>query len=208
MNSYKEREIYYTEDGRLMDGENAVMMEWEKPIMEFQAEQICRNGGDVLNVGFGMGFIDDAIEKYDIKTHSIIEIHPTVQGEMIKRGWDKKEHVKLFFGDWREHLQNLPKFDGIYIDTWDEVILDFARTVHTILKPGGVFSWFNNPKDDFDKDNLSDDMVEILRPRFKMRIESMVIPKIDSPDKQTGKPDFAYWWQKDNIYHSPMFILK
>jgi spermidine synthase len=116
--------------------------------------------------------------------------------------------VKLFFGDWREHLQNLPKFDGIYIDTWDEVILDFARNVHTILKPGGVFSWFNNPKDDFDKDNLSDDMVEILRPRFKMRIESMVIPKIDSPDKQTGKPDFAYWWQKDNIYHSPMFILK
>ena len=110
MNQYVEREIHYTDDGRLMDGSYAIMMDWEKPVMEFQAEQICRNGGNVLNVGFGMGFIDDAIERYDIKGHTIIELHPGVQDEILKRGWAKKEHVKLLFGDWRKFLQSRCRF--------------------------------------------------------------------------------------------------
>ncbi len=38
MNQYVEREIHYTDDGRLMDGSYAIMMDWEKPVMEFQAE--------------------------------------------------------------------------------------------------------------------------------------------------------------------------
>ena len=207
---YKDREVYYTDDGRLMDGflKSAIMMDWEKPIMEFQAKQICRNGGDILNVGFGMGFFDDAVEKYKIKTHHIIEIHPTVQEEMKKRGWDQKLHVKLYFGDWRDFMDVLPKFDGVYIDTWDEMILDFAANVHKILKPGGVFSLFNNPKDDFDKDGITDEMVDILRGKFNIRVESILIPSIDPPERQTGRNDTAYWWQKDNIYHSPLFILK
>lgn len=208
MNNYKTREIHYTDDGRLMDGDLAIMMAWEKPVMEFQASHVCRNGGNVLNVGFGMGFIDDAIQKHDINSHHIIEIHPTVQQEMIKRGWDKKPNVTLHFGDWRDFLNVLPKFDGIYIDTWDELILDFASYSHNILKPGGVLSWFNNPKDDHDKDGISDEMLEILLPKFNVRVESMFIPEIDSPKRQTGKDDFAYWWQKDKIYHSPIFILK
>jgi protein arginine N-methyltransferase 2 len=208
MSEYKDREVYYTEDGRLMDGDWAVMMDWEKPIMEFQASHVCRNGGDILNVGFGMGFIDDAIEKFKINSHHIIEIHPTVHNEMIKRGWDKKPHVKIHFGDWRDVMYNLPKFDGIYIDTWDELILDFASHVHNILKPGGVFSWFNNPKDDFDKDGISDEMIPILQSRFDIRVESMLIPKIDSPQRQTGKDDHAYWWEKDKVYNSPIFILR
>lgn len=208
MNDYKNREIHYTDDGRLMDGEYAIMMAWEKPVMEFQASHICRNGGDVLNVGFGMGFIDDAIQKHNINSHHIIEIHPTVQQEMLKRGWDKKPNVTLHFGDWRDFLNDLPKFDGIYIDTWDELILDFAFYAHNILKPGGIFSWFNNPKDDKDKDGISDEMLKILLPRFNIRVESMFISEIDSPERQTGKNDHAYWWQKDKIYHSPIFILK
>jgi len=120
---YKERDIYYTDDGRLMDGQFAIMMDWEKPIMEFQARQICRNGGDILNVGFGMGFFDDEVQRHQITSHHIIEIHPKVQSEMIKRGWDKKENVTLHFGDWRDIMKTLPKFDGVYIDTWDDVII-------------------------------------------------------------------------------------
>jgi SAM-dependent methyltransferase len=205
---YKEREIFYTEDGRLMDGEFAVMMDWEKPIMEFQAAQICRMGGDILNVGFGMGFIDGAIEKYQINSHHIIEIHPTVQTEMIKRGWDKKNNVKLHFGDWRDIMDYLPKFDGVYIDTWDEEITDFAKNVHKILKKGGVFSFFNNYKDDFDRDGVNDEMFELLKYSYDIRLESFIIPTIESPEKQTGKSDLAYWWPKDTIYNSPIFILK
>lgn len=205
---YKQREIYYTEDGRLMDGQLAIMMDWEKPIMEFQARQVCRNGGDILNVGFGMGYFDDEVEKQNIDSHHIIEIHPTVQTEMIKRGWDKRKNVTLHFGDWREFLTTLPKFDGIYIDTWDELIHEFLSFSPNILKKGGCISYFNNPKDDFDKDFLSDYVREIIGNKFDVRIESILIPKIDSPERQTGSSSDAYWWEKDNVYHSPLLILK
>lgn len=205
---YKEREIFYTHDGRLMDGQLAIMMDWEKPIMEFQARQICRNGGDILNVGFGMGFFDDEVQRQNINSHHIIEIHPTVQKEMINRGWDKKQNVTLHFGDWREVMESLPKFDGIYIDTWDEHIHDFIRYSPNILKKGGCLSYFNNHKDDFDRDGLSDYVFNLIGDKFDVRIESIIIPKIDGPERQTGKSDDAYWWEKDNIYNSPLLILR
>jgi len=197
MTEYKNREIRYTDDGRLMDGDFAIMMEWEKPIMEFQGENICRNGGNILNIGFGMGYIDDAIERYKIDSHHIVEIHPVVQQEILKRGWGEKPHVKLHFGDWREFIDKLPKFDGIYIDTWDENFIDFINNVHSMLNPGGIFSWFNNPKDDLDKDGLNDQYIHILKDNFHIRYETMVIPKIDSPEKQTGRSDLSYWSPKD-----------
>jgi hypothetical protein len=45
----------------LPEGE-AVMMGWEGPLMVQHAAIICANGGDVLNIGFGLGLVDDAIQ--------------------------------------------------------------------------------------------------------------------------------------------------
>jgi protein arginine N-methyltransferase 2 len=64
----KENEEYLAsrvsyEDGKLLDSQGeAVMMQWEEPLMAAHANLICQNGGDILNVGFGMGIIDDAIQ--------------------------------------------------------------------------------------------------------------------------------------------------
>ena len=33
-------------------------MAWEEPLMEAHAHAICSRGGDILNVGFGLGLID------------------------------------------------------------------------------------------------------------------------------------------------------
>ncbi len=39
------------------------MMGWEKPLMVRHAEVICSSSGkDVMNVGFGLGLVDDAIQ--------------------------------------------------------------------------------------------------------------------------------------------------
>lgn len=35
-----------------------VMMQWEQPLMEIHADLVCQRGGDVLNVGFGLGLVD------------------------------------------------------------------------------------------------------------------------------------------------------
>ena len=62
-----------------MDDENrGVMMQWEEPLMEAHAQLLCQSKGDVLNIGFGMGYIDTAIQKYPVKSHTIIEAHPQV----------------------------------------------------------------------------------------------------------------------------------
>ena len=71
---YKDREIIYTKKLLLDDNGRAIMMEWEKPLMELAAKTICKGGGKILNVGFGMGYIDDAIQKENIEHHTIMKI--------------------------------------------------------------------------------------------------------------------------------------
>ncbi len=43
-----------------------VMMDWETDLMRRHAEIICRGGGDVLNVGFGMGIVDGFIQEHQV----------------------------------------------------------------------------------------------------------------------------------------------
>src|SRR5687767_334252 len=149
MKSYFEQKLSYTEDGRLLgeDG-RAIMMEWETEIMKFQAKHICQKGGDILNVGFGMGIMDNYIETCHINSHTIIEPHPDVIEKIMKDGWLKKPHVKVIFKTWQEVMYYLPKYDGIYIDTWDEMFTGFIEYAPNILKPNGILSFFNNPLDD------------------------------------------------------------
>ena len=61
--SYLEQSLDYGTGGDgasvLMDKEQAVMMEWEAPLMQAHANVICTGKGDVLNVGFGLGIVDE-----------------------------------------------------------------------------------------------------------------------------------------------------
>lgn len=41
-------------------------------------QAICSGGGDVLNVGFGLGLVDRAIQSNQPTSHTIIEAHPDV----------------------------------------------------------------------------------------------------------------------------------
>lgn len=42
------------------------MMDWETPLMQRHAAAICAGGGDVLNVGFGMGIVDAFIQRHEV----------------------------------------------------------------------------------------------------------------------------------------------
>ena len=142
---YFQQNLQYTQDLLIDENGKFVMMEWERPIMKKAAEDICKNGGDILNVGFGMGIIDSYIEEHSINSHWIIEAHPEVQKKILDDGWGEKKHVKLIFQPWQEVLDKLPKFDGIYFDTWSEDQTNFDQYVPNILKPKGIYSFFNNP---------------------------------------------------------------
>lgn len=59
---YLQQRLIY-KDAVLLDANNeAVMMDWEKPIMLAHANLVCQGGGDILNIGFGLGLVDDAIQ--------------------------------------------------------------------------------------------------------------------------------------------------
>lgn len=96
-----------------MDSDNkAVMMAWEKPLMEAHAKAVCSGGGHVLNIGFGMGLVDSAIQQYAPVTHTIVEAHPAVYERMLRTGWAEKENVKIIFGRWQDVLSQLETYDG------------------------------------------------------------------------------------------------
>ncbi|CAO2824301.1 unnamed protein product [Amaranthus hypochondriacus] len=143
---YLEDRVSFSED-KLMDTDSkAVMMAWEKPLMEAHAKAICSGGGHVLNIGFGMGLVDTAIQQYSPVSHTIIEAHPEVYDRMLRNGWGEKENVKILFGRWQDVLPQLDSYDGIFFDTYGEYYEDmreFHQHLPKLLKPGGIYSFFN-----------------------------------------------------------------
>ena len=137
---------YYIDDKLVNDKGESVMMGWERPIMKKVSEIITNRGGDILNIGFGMGIVDTFIQETNPKTHTIVESHPDVQKKMISDGWDKKKNVTLHFNKWQNIIHKIGKFDGIYIDTWyDDVVRYIKPLIDNCLKVGGVFSMWYNP---------------------------------------------------------------
>lgn len=109
---YLEDRVIFSED-KLMDSDSkAVMMAWEKPLMEAHAKAVCSGGGHILNIGFGMGLVDTAIQQYAPVKHTIIEAHPEVYERMLRTGWGEKDNVKIIFGRWQDVLPQLESYDG------------------------------------------------------------------------------------------------
>lgn len=110
------------------------------------AQEICTAGGDILNVGFGLGLIDEQIQQHNPTSHTIIEAHPDVYAHMLQLGWDKRPGVRILFGRWQEVLPQLGTYDGIFFDTYgeyDQEIHYFHEQLPRLLKPTGVYSFFN-----------------------------------------------------------------
>ena len=100
----------------LQDNKHQVMMEWEKPYMEACIDKL-QPKGDVLEIGFGMGYSATQIQKYKPKSHTIIEMNPIV----IKRlkEWSKDyDNIITVEGTWQSQMKNLGKYDEIFFDDY------------------------------------------------------------------------------------------
>ena len=104
----------YGKEILLQNNKNQVMMEWEKSYMEACIDKL-QPKGDVLEIGFGMGYSATQIQKYKPKSHTIIEMDPMV----IKRleEWAKDyDNIIIVEGTWQSQMKNLGKFDEIFFD--------------------------------------------------------------------------------------------
>src|SRR6056300_4109 len=131
----------------IMKDNHIVMHDWEDLMMKKHAEIVCQNGGDILEIGFGMGISADYIQSHNIKSHTIIENDKKIYEKLLE--WSKdKPNVKTIFGDW---ITSLPeqKFDGIFRDTWGEFLGKkvFPLKILKVCKVGTIVTFFNNTND-------------------------------------------------------------
>src|ERR1700722_11822816 len=100
----------------LKDGKFQVMMEWEKPYMQACIDAL-QPFGDVLEIGFGLGYSSDRIQSYHPKSHTIIEYHPVVAARARK--WaEQHPNVTIIENTWQAALSKLGKFDCIFFDDY------------------------------------------------------------------------------------------
>ena len=94
-----------------------VMMEWEKPYME-KCIEVLKPHGDVLEIGFGMGYSATAINKYPLRSYTVIEKDDGVIKNFNRWKLKKKnKKINLVKGRWQEVIPFLSKkYDCIFFD--------------------------------------------------------------------------------------------
>ena len=112
---------YTFTDTQILDTEIGweVMSDWEDPIMVKHAEVVTKNGGDILESGFGMGISATHIQSHDINSHTIIENHPDIISRAQAWAADKS-NVTIVEGDWYSVKDTLSTYDGLFMDTYGD----------------------------------------------------------------------------------------
>ena len=149
-NLYKSSSLKFCDDRIIVEDTSSlfnnkeVMMSWEDSLMSASAAYVTENGGDILEVGFGMGISADYIQSHDINSHTIIENHPQVIEKLYKWAEDKP-NVKVIPNDWYDVKDSLEKFDGIFFDTYgDDNMYYFSSSLSNWVKSGTKVTWWNN----------------------------------------------------------------
>ena len=140
--SFSENKITYTDVNVGVEWE--VMMDWEDPLMSASAAYICEEGGDILEIGFGMGISATYIQSHTINSHTIIENHP----DMIPKAqaWAVgKSNVTIVEGSWFDVKDTLSTYDGLFMDTYgDKDMNEFSSSLSSLMKAGGKATWWNS----------------------------------------------------------------
>lgn len=141
------------QNGSILDeSRNGVMMSWETAIMKRTADLlVTRAGLRVLNIGHGMGIIDEFFHEKSPCTHHIVEAHPDVLAQMRRDGWYEKPNIIIHEGKWQDVVLRIMDqsilFDAVYFDTFAEDYKAlrnfFSDRLIGLLEDGGKFGFFN-----------------------------------------------------------------
>ena len=139
---FESNKIYYHDSN--YGGDREVMMDWEDPLMSSSAAFICQNGGNILEIGFGMGISAGYIQSHSISSHTIIENHPQIIPKAQEWALGKL-NVTIITGSWYNIKDNLSTYDGIFYDTFgDQDMNKFSSSLSSLVKEGAKVTWWNN----------------------------------------------------------------
>ncbi|KAI9838462.1 MAG: Arginine N-methyltransferase 2 [Thelocarpon superellum] len=191
---------------RLLDADcNGVMMAWETGIMKRTAALLLPGQSlRVLNVGHGMGIVDECFQSQSPSAHHIIEAHPAVLTQLRGNGWYDKPSVTIHEGRWQDVLPKLladnVMFDAIYFDTFAEdykaLRLFFSEYVLGLLDAqggadgnGGRWSFFNGLGADrqicYDVYSKLVEM-DLFEAGFDTDWEEVAVPNLDATEEWKG----------------------
>lgn len=154
---------------RCMDADDGLVMAgWETEIMRRSAEALCKDlperslvhdedgevrteGFSVLNIGYGLGIIDDIFQTYKPARHVIIEPHPDAIKYFQSKEISKAQGVELAAKRWEDAFENdiatLGEFDVIYADPFAQDYKDlkqlFEHLPNFLNGPKAKFSFFH-----------------------------------------------------------------
>lgn len=146
--------------------DNLVMAGWETEIMRRTASALCRDlkprewvrdedgeerwqGFSVLNIGYGLGIVDDFFQKYKPARHVIVEAHPDVLAYLDSREISKAPGVEIVRMRWEDALASgvLGDFDIVYADPFAQDYADlknfFDQVPDLLSGPSARFSFFH-----------------------------------------------------------------
>lgn len=199
---WKTAKAFFTKhDLRILD--EPVMEEWETPYMKELADIVCKNGGVILELGFGMGISADFIQKNNIAKHIIIEANHDVAEKARKFGKTAKHTVEVLEGLWEEVIGQIPDetVDGILFDTYplsDKELYQnhffFFPYAYNKLKKGGIFTYYSDEVKTFSKVHLE----KLQKAGFKKKNIKSRVCKINPPEN-------CEYWRASTIL-SPIIV--
>lgn len=159
---FEEEELEFKEDSIVLKNswapgqDTEVMMSWEGALMKRHAEVVCENGGNILEIGFGMGISANHIQELNPDSHTIVENHPQILEKLEEWALDKP-NVKIVAGPWYNNLDKLDVYDGVFFDAFgDRDWKKFKDALPNITKEGSIFTFWNNCGGKMNNHNIDD----------------------------------------------------
>ena len=160
MSYYISSTLIFSDDKIIISGSHfeqpEVMMDWEHPIMSASAAYVTEGGGDILEIGFGMGIASNYIQSHSISSHTIVENHPQIISK--SREWASgKSNVTIVSQSWYDIKDSLGTFDGIFYDTYgDDDMIYFSSSLSGLTKSGAKVTFWNNEYSAINHYDISD----------------------------------------------------
>ena len=165
------------------DEDVIIMMDWEHPAMSASAAYVTEGGGDILEIGFGMGISAGYIQSHSVSSHTIIEPHPQMVEKAVE--WSNgKSNVTIISQSWADVTGSLGTYDGIFYDTsYDDKHNLFSSSLSELTKTGTKLSVFNSYSSETNIFNLE----------MSYRQINVSVPNSASQ-----------YFNNDNVYYMPM----
>lgn len=144
-NWYVSQSLVFESDKITIDGVgDEVMMDWEHSIMSASAAYVTEGGGDILEIGFGMGISAGYMHSHSIDSHTIVENHPQIIPKAVE--WASgKSNVTIVSQSWYDVKDSLGQFDGVFYDTYgDDNAKQFSSSLSNLTKDGTKVTWWQD----------------------------------------------------------------